>query len=82
MTFLEKIKTSFFWKRALMIIIPFFIVLVIISLLFNSFSAIIEADMATVMEQNFNQGKWKRFFSTKIMVSICYGVWVTSRNVK
>ncbi|MDY7396391.1 hypothetical protein UMM65_14160 [Aureibaculum sp. 2210JD6-5] len=82
MTFLEKIKSAFFWKRALMIIIPFFIVLVIISLLFNSFSAIIEADMATVMEQNFTQGKWKRFFLTKILVSVLYGVWITSRNVK
>ncbi len=82
MTFLEKIKTAFFWKRALMIIIPFFIVLVIISLLFNSFSAIIDADMATVMEQNFNHGKWKNFFLTKTLVSILYGVWVTNRNVK
>ncbi|QCX37261.1 hypothetical protein FF125_01940 [Aureibaculum algae] len=82
MTFLEKIKTAFFWKRALMIIIPFFIVLVIISLLFNSFSAIINADIATVMEQNFNQGKWKDFFLTKSFVSILYGVWITSRNIK
>ena len=82
MTFLEKIKTAFFWKRALMIIIPFLFFLVIISLLFNSFSAIIAADMATVMEQNFNQGKWKNFFTTKIMISIIYGIWVTSRNVK
>ncbi|MBJ2176024.1 hypothetical protein JBL43_17355 [Aureibaculum sp. A20] len=82
MTFLEKIKTAFFWKRALMIIIPFFIVLVIISLLFNSFSAIINADIATVMEQNFNQGKWKDFFLTKSFVSVLYGVWITSRNIK
>lgn len=82
MTFLEKIKLPFFWKRALMIIIPFFIVLVIISLLFNSFSAIIEADMAAVMEKNFNHGKWKNFFLTKTIVSIIYGVWITSRNVK
>lgn len=82
MTFLEKIKTAFFWKRALMVIIPFFIVLIIISLLFNSFSAIIDADMATVMEQNFTHGKWKRFFVTKIVVSVLYGVWITSRNVK
>jgi len=82
MTFLEKIKMPFFWKRASMIIVPFFIVLVIISLLFNSFSAIIEADMATVLDQNFNQGKWKRFFFTKAFVAFLYGVWITSRNVK
>ena len=82
MTFLEKIKTAFFWKRALMIIIPFFIFLVIISLLFNSFSAIIAADWAKIMEENFNHGKWKIFFLTKILVSILYGVWVTSRDVK
>ncbi|MET2983686.1 hypothetical protein [Aureibaculum conchae] len=82
MTFLEKIKTAFFWKRALMIIIPFFVFLVIISLLLNSFSAIIGADWAKIMEDNFYHGKWKLFFATKIMVSILYGLWVTNRNVK
>ncbi|RPD96008.1 hypothetical protein EGM88_11115 [Aureibaculum marinum] len=82
MTFLEKIKTAYFWKRALMIIIPFFITVVIISLLFNSFSAIIEADWGKIMDDNFNRGKWKIFFTTKIIVSVVYGVWVTSRNIK
>ncbi len=82
MTFIDKIKTTFFWKRAFMIIIPFFIVLVIISLLFNSFSAIIQFDLAEIKMQNFEDGKWKNFFVTKGVVSILYGIWVTQKNIK
>jgi hypothetical protein len=82
MTFLEKAKTSIFWKSVLKITIPFFIALVIISLLFNSFSDIIDFDMEAIKAANFSDGKWKFFFFSKSVVSLLYGIWVTNRNTK
>ncbi len=82
MTFLEKIKTTLFWKSVLRITIPFFIALTIISLLFNSFSNIINFDIEAIKATNFSDGKWKIFFLTKSVVSLLYGIWVTNRNVK
>jgi uncharacterized membrane protein len=82
MTFLEKVKTPLFWKSVLKIMIPFFIALAIISLLFNSFSNIINFDLEAIKEANFSDGKWKPFLLTKSVVSLLYGIWVTNRNVK
>lgn len=82
MTFLEKVKTPIFWKSALKITIPFFIALVIISLLFNSFSAIINFDLVAIKAANFSDGKWKVFFLTKFVISVLYGIWITNRNIK
>jgi len=82
MTFLEKIKTPIFWKSVFIITIPFFIALVIISLLFNSFSDITDFDLEAIKAANFSDGKWKVFFLTKSVVSVLYGVWVTNRNIK
>jgi|LGOV01.1.fsa_nt_gb hypothetical protein len=82
MTFLEKVKTSIFWKSVFIITIPFFIALVIISLLFNSFSDITDFDLEAIKAANFSDGKWKVFFLTKSVVSVLYGIWVTNRNIK
>ena len=82
MTFLEKAKTTIFWKSVLKITIPFFIALIVISLLFNSFSSIIDFDIEAIKAQNFSDGKWKLFFLTKSTVSVLYGIWVTARNMK
>ena len=81
MAFTEKIQTAFFWKKAVQIIIPFFIVLVIVSLLFNSFSSVISFNLTEIKAQNFENGKWKIFFSTKVIISILYGIWVTQKNI-
>lgn len=82
MTFLEKLKTTLFWKSVLKITIPFFIALVIISLLFNSFSSIINFDLEAIKAANFSDGKWKRFLLTKSVVSLLYSIWVTNKNMK
>jgi len=82
MTFLEKAKTGNFWRNVLKISITFFIILIAISLLFNSFSSIIDFDIEAIKSQNFTEGKWKTFFITKSVVSLLYGIWVTNRNIK
>ena len=82
MTFLEKIKTGIYWKNTLKISILFFISIVIISLLFNSFSSIISFDLEAINTENFSEGKWMKFFYIKAAISVLYGMWVTARNIK
>ena len=82
MTFLEKIKLPIFWKSVLKIAIPFFIAVMLISLLFNNFSSIIDFDLETIKAQNFSDGKWKFFILSKSIVSLLYGVWMTQKNIK
>jgi len=81
MTFLENIKTGVFWKSALKISIPFFIAVVIISLLFNNFSDIIKFDLEAIKAKNFSNGKWMQFLQSKVIISFIYGIWLTHRNI-
>ena len=82
MTFLEKVKTDIFWKNTLRISILFFVILIIISLLLNSFSDIFKFDIEAIKAKNFADGNWRRFFFSKIIIAVLYGMWVTNRNMK
>ncbi len=82
MTFTEKIQQPVFWMNTFKIALTFFIVLTIISLLFNSFSDLVSMNFAAVMENNFYEGKWISFFGIKIIFSLVYGMWMTARNMK
>ena len=82
MTFAEKIKTPIFWKHTLRIASMFFILLIIISLLINSFSDILKFDTEAIVAKNFANGNWVRFFSTKLIISVLYGMWIINRNMK
>ena len=78
----ENMKTKEFWNKFLKVAIPFFIIVTIVSLLMNSSKEIFAGNFDTVNEQNFTNGKWKSFFSFKIVFSFLYGLWVTSKNIK
>ena len=82
MTFLEKAQTIIFWRNVVKISMMFFIIIVIISLLFNSFSSIIDFDVEAINSQNFTEGKWVNFIIPKLVIGILYGMWVTNRNMK
>jgi hypothetical protein len=82
MTFQEKIKTGDFWKNTVKIALMFFVFLVIISLLINSFSDIFKFDIEAVKATNFSEGKWKRFVVSKIVIAFLYGMFVTNKNIK
>ncbi len=82
MTFTEKIQQPVFWMNTFKIALTFFIVLTIISLLFNSFSDLISMNFTAVMENNFYEGKWISFFGIKIIFSLVYGIWMTAKNMK
>lgn len=78
----ENIKKSFFWLNVIKIGIVFVFFLSIVSLLFNSFSDIFSADWEAVIEKNFSNQLWKRFFSTKFIGGFVYGVYVSNKNMK
>jgi ABC-type Fe3+ transport system permease subunit len=76
------IKKSFFWLNVIKIGIVFVFFLSIVSLLLNSFSDIFSGNWQAVLEQNFSNQLWKRFFSTKVIAGFVYGVYVSNKNMK
>ena len=82
MTFLQKIKQPGFWLNVLKIMIPFLIVVTLFSLFVNSGSAILSGDFATVNEINFSNKKGVRFWLSKIVISLIYGIYISNKNTK
>ncbi len=82
MNFLQKIKQQEFWSNVLKVAIPFFIIVTLFSLFFNSWKAIFAGDWAVVSEINFDAGKWKIFWGTKVVICFIYGMYVTNKNMK
>jgi len=82
MAFSENIKKSFFWSNTIKIGIVFVFFLSIVSLLLNSFSDIFSGNWQAVLEQNFSNQLWKRFFSTKVIAGFVYGVFISNKNMK
>ncbi len=81
MSFLKTIKQPDFWKNTAKIAIPFFIFVTLISLFFNSGRNIFSGDFEAVNQTNFSEGKWIRFWSTKLIISFLYGVWITYKKM-
>ncbi|MEQ6125238.1 hypothetical protein AAON49_13605 [Pseudotenacibaculum sp. MALMAid0570] len=82
MSLLRKIKQPGFWSNFAKIAIPFFILLTVAMLLMNSWRDIFAGDFAKVNEVNFANGGWIRFFGFKVIISVVYGLWMTTRNTK
>ena len=75
-------KTTIFWNNFVKIAIPFFVIVTIVTLLMNSWSAIFAGDFETVATANFTDGKWKPFFGFKVVFSALYGFYITNKNMK
>lgn len=82
MTFKQKIQSNRFWVSFIKVSLPFFIFLVVFSLLFNSFKPLFTGDFNTVAQLNFNNGKWISFFSIKLVASVLYGFYTANKNFK
>lgn len=82
MSFVDNLKRTGFWKRVLFLGGIFFIMVVIISLLFNQFSNIISGDFAAVYENEWANGKWKSDLAFKAAISLVYAVYMVSRRQK
>lgn len=82
MTFLEKIKSPRFCTNATKVAIPFFILVVVVSLFMYSWSDIFAGNFSAVSEVHFSDGKWVSFFGYKIGISVAYGLWMAAKNTK
>ena len=82
MSLFKKMKEASYWVNFCKVAIPFFVIFVVITLLWNSGSAIFSGDFETVNQLNFSNGKWRAFFGSKLLGSIIYGVWMTTKNTK
>jgi len=82
MSLFKKMKSVGYWKNFAKIAVPFFLIFVVISLLWNSGKAIFSGDFQSVYENQFSKGKWLPFFASKLLGSIIYGIWMTSKHTK
>ncbi len=82
MTFFQKIKEPGFWVNVLKIAIPFLIIVTLFSLVFNSGKDIFSGDFNAVYETNFSNKKWIRFWLSKIVISLIYGIYTSNKNTK
>jgi hypothetical protein len=82
MTFIEKTKQPLFWNNVAKVTLRCVVMVVLISLLMNSWKAIFAGDFDLVNEVNFSNGKWMNFWGFKAFLSLFYGVYVTSKKTK
>ncbi|WP_370425018.1 hypothetical protein [Tenacibaculum dicentrarchi] len=82
MSFSKNIQQGSFWINVLKISVPFLIFVTIFSLLVNSGSALFSGDFETVNNINFSEGKWHRFWLTKLTVSVLYAIYVVNKKTK
>ena len=82
MTFLQKIQQGNFWINVLKVTIPFLVIVTLFSLFFNSGTAIFSGDFKTVNEFNFSNKKWIRFWLSKVVISLIYGIYISNKNTK
>lgn len=81
MSILKNIRQPIFWTNVAKVAIPFFIVVVIFSLILASSRDIFSGNFAAVNETNFANGKWIRFWGSKLIISFVYGIWVTNKKM-
>lgn len=79
---LSKLKQKLFWVNVFKIAFPFFVIVTLFSLLFNSASDIFSGNIDIVYERHFSDKKWIRFWLTKVTVSLIYGIYVTNKRMK
>lgn len=82
MSFLENLKQQKFWKLFINFAVPFLLFVTVFSLLINSFSDIFSGNFTEVHQTNFAEGRWKAFFAPKIVLSLVYGFYMASKNIK
>ncbi|MEX6627177.1 hypothetical protein [Tenacibaculum salmonis] len=82
MSFTKNIQKGSFWINVLKVSVPFLVFVTIFSLLVNSGGALFSGDFETVHTINFSEGKWKRFWLTKVTVSTLYAIYVVNKKTK
>ena len=79
MQILENFKKPEFWARVLQLTLVFFVIFVGISLILSHFNAIISGEFAVIYQDEWANGKWVNYFLIKIVISLVYSIYMTSR---
>ncbi|WP_299617396.1 hypothetical protein [uncultured Tenacibaculum sp.] len=82
MTVIEKLKSPLFWKNVLKVSIPFFIFVIIFSLLFYNGRLIFSGDFQAVFDKEFKNGKWINFLVPRLIISFGYGMYTVMKKMK
>ena len=77
-----RMTTKIFWNNFIKVAIPFFILVIVTSLLIESWRDIFAGDFAAVHAVNFSEGKWIPFFGYKLLFCSLYGFYITHKNMK
>lgn len=82
MSFGKNIQKGIFWVNVLKVSIPFLIFVTVFSLIVNSGGALFSGDFETVNTINFSENKWIRFWLSKVVVSVLYGMYIVNKKMK
>ncbi len=82
MTFQEKIKSPGFLKNLILTAFVFLIAVTFVTLILGNSSDFFSFNFDAIAENNFNDGKWKRFFAVKIAISVLYSFYLTLKKTK
>ena len=78
----KNIKKTAFWSNVMKVGTVFVVLITIISLCFNSFSDVFSGNWDAVLDKNFSNQLWIRFFSSKVIAGFIYGIYVSNKNMK
>ena len=82
MSFTKNIQKPLFWKNVVRIAIPFLLIVTVFSLLFKTGSAVFSGDFDTVYNVHFANKQWIRFWLSKVVIALLYGMYVSNKNMK
>ena len=82
MALAKNIKKAAFWSNVMKVGAVFVVLITIISLCFNSFSDVFSGNLDAVLDKNFSNQLWIRFFSSKVIAGFIYGIYVSNKNMK
>ncbi len=82
MALAKNIKKAAFWSNVTKVGAVFVVLITIISLCFNSFSDLFSGNWNAVLDKNFSNQLWIRFFSSKLIAGFIYGIYVSNKNMK
>lgn len=82
MSLAKNIQNPNFWKNVFKVGFPFLLIVTAFSLVFNTGSAIFSGDFDKVYEVHFANNRWIRFWLSKVVISVLYGMYVSNKNMK
>ncbi|MDY0780261.1 hypothetical protein [Tenacibaculum sp. IB213877] len=82
MSLVDKFQQKVFWANVFRVALPFFIIVTIFSFLFTAWDEVTSGNFEAINQKLFSEGKWMRFWLSKIVISLGYGMYVTNKNMK